>query len=119
MIPAPGHRGILAEILQPAGSRQQLDAMVLEQAIFTVPNENISAFLVALDEACTLFPSVPGYVRHEVFMGIENPCACLLLVWWETLEAHTIGFRQSPVFAQWRARLKPHYTQSPVIAHFA
>jgi heme-degrading monooxygenase HmoA len=93
--------------------------MVLEQATFNVPAGNTAAFIVALNRACALFPSVQGYVRHEIRHGIENPETCLLLVWWETLEAHTVGFRQSPVFPEWRALVKPHYTGSPTVLHYS
>jgi heme-degrading monooxygenase HmoA len=92
--------------------------MVLEQAIFTVPPENTEAFTVAIIQACALFSSVPGHVRHEIHWGIEKSGTCLLLVWWETLEAHTVEFRQSPMFAEWRALVKPHYTESPQVLHF-
>ena len=40
--------------------------------------------------------------------GIENPEDFLLLVWWETLEDHTVGFRESQAFQEWRAILGPH-----------
>ena len=93
--------------------------MVVEQAHFTVAAENAAAFAIALTQACALFVSVPGYVRHEIRRGIENPGTWLLLVWWESVEAHTVGFRQSSVFAEWRALVKPHYTGSPTVLHYA
>lgn len=93
--------------------------MVLETALFHVPPENRPAFEAALAAACALFANVPGHVRHEHRRGIESPDTHLLLVWWETLEAHTVAFRQSPVFAEWRALLRPHYAGSAEILHYA
>ena len=49
--------------------------------------------------------------------GIENPEDFLLLVWWDTLEDHTVGFRQSPAFTEWRAILGPLFAAPPAVVH--
>ena len=50
--------------------------------------------------------------------AIESPERYLLMIYWETLEDHTIGFRQSPLFTQWRAIVGPFFAQPPVVEHF-
>lgn len=50
--------------------------------------------------------------------SIESPNLYLLLVQWDSVEAHTEGFRKSPEFAQWRALLHEFYESPPVIEHF-
>lgn len=92
--------------------------MILETVVFTVPDSNRAAFEPALREACAVFKRVPGYVRHETRRGIERPETHLLLVWWENLEAHTTGFRNSPEFGEWRSLIRPHYTGSAEVQHF-
>lgn len=48
-------------------------------------------------------------MRHEVQRCLEQDHRYVLLVWWQTLEAHTLGFRGSPEYAQWRALLHHFY----------
>jgi heme-degrading monooxygenase HmoA len=91
--------------------------MILETAAFTVPPESGGEFEQALAQACGLFARAPGYIRHEIRRGIEQPGSYLLLVWWETIEAHTVEFRNSPEFGRWRALVRPHYTGSAEVKH--
>jgi heme-degrading monooxygenase HmoA len=49
---------------------------------------------------------------------LETPGRYLLLVWWETLEAHTVGFRQSAAFGEWRAIIGSHFVSPPVVEHY-
>lgn len=51
--------------------------------------------------------------------GVEQPSTYLLLVEWQTLEDHTVGFRQSAPYQQWRALLHHFYDPFPVVQHFA
>lgn len=92
--------------------------MILETAFFSVPTDQRSAFESGLDHACALFARTPGYVRHEIRCGLEEPDTSLLLVWWETLESHTVNFRNSPAFSEWRAYIRPHYSGSAVVKHY-
>ena len=46
------------------------------------------------------------------------PGRYLLLVRWETLEAHTVGFRQSAAFGEWRGILSPFFAGAPVVEHY-
>jgi hypothetical protein len=40
------------------------------------------------------------------------------MIWWETLENHTVDFRESPAFAEWRAIVGPFFAQPPQVEHF-
>ena len=42
----------------------------------------------------------------------------MLLVGWDTLEAHTKGFRGSPEFERWRALLHHCYEPAPTVEHY-
>jgi heme-degrading monooxygenase HmoA len=59
-----------------------------------------------------------GYIRHELQRCLELPDRYLLLVWWETLEDHTIGFRGSAEYQEWRRQLHHFYEPFPTIEHF-
>lgn len=51
--------------------------------------------------------------------SLETPDECLLLVAWESVEAHTHGFRRSPDSEEWRSLLHHFYRPFPVVEHFA
>jgi heme-degrading monooxygenase HmoA len=59
-----------------------------------------------------------GYVTHELQRCIEVPGKYLLLVQWATLEDHTIGFRQSAPYEEWKHLLHHFYDPFPTIEHF-
>ncbi|WP_424951427.1 antibiotic biosynthesis monooxygenase family protein [Deinococcus sp.] len=77
--------------------------MVLEIATITLKPGNADAFISVMPDAFPFVESTPGYIRHELHRGIENPDVFTLFIWWETLEEHTVSFRQSERFAAWRA----------------
>ncbi len=59
-----------------------------------------------------------GFVRYEVRPCIESPERYVLLIHWETLEDHTVGFRMSSAHAQWRAIVGGYFAQPPFVEHF-
>lgn len=59
-----------------------------------------------------------GFRGFKVNKGIESPERYLLMIYWETLENHTIDFRESPAFIQWRAIVGPYFAAAPVVEHF-
>jgi heme-degrading monooxygenase HmoA len=76
------------------------------------------AYEAAFREASPLIASIPGYIRHELSRCMETPGKYLLLAQWETLEAHTVGFRGSPQYLEWKALLHPFYDPFPTVEHF-
>jgi heme-degrading monooxygenase HmoA len=94
------------------------DGMILETAILNVKSAETQAFEVAMHDARGLIAATPGFQRIEVRRCVEVPHRYLLLVWWDTLEAHTIGFRQSERYQAWRARLHHFYEPFPEVEHY-
>ncbi|WP_079417459.1 antibiotic biosynthesis monooxygenase family protein [Thiomonas intermedia] len=66
----------------------------------------------------TVIAQAQGFEGYEIRKGIEAPERYLLMIRWTTLEDHTVGFRQSEAFAQWRAIVGPYFAQPPVVLHF-
>ena len=91
---------------------------VLEVAILDVRPARGSAFEAAFTEAQAILASMPGYQRHELRHCIENASRYLLLVWWDDLESHTVGFRGSPEYQRWKALLHDFYDPFPVVEHY-
>jgi hypothetical protein len=40
------------------------------------------------------------------------------MIYWQTLENHTVDFRGSPAFADWRAIVGPFFAEAPKVEHF-
>ena len=41
------------------------------------------------------------------------------MIYWATLENHTVDFRGSPAFAEWRSIVGPFFAAPPFVEHFA
>jgi len=93
--------------------------MILEVAVLDVRAGEDSFFERAFEQAQTLIASMPGYRRHELRRCVEVASRYLLLVWWDSLEAHTVGFRGSPEYQRWKALLHPFYQPFPSVEHYA
>ena len=61
---------------------------------------------------------MPGYISHELQYCLENCDRYILLVRWQQLEDHTVGFRQSPEYQEWRSLLHHFYDPFPTVEHY-
>lgn len=92
--------------------------MILEHALLNVKPGRSEAFEAAFGEASAIISASPGYISHELQRCIERPDLYLLLVRWETLEDHTVGFRQSEPYQRWKALLHHFYDPFPSVEHY-
>jgi heme-degrading monooxygenase HmoA len=94
--------------------------MILEVADIRIAPGQQSAFDAAIQHGLnTVMSSAAGFRGFKVNKGVESPERYLLMIYWETLENHTVDFRQGPLFAQWRAIVGPFFAAPPVVEHFA
>lgn len=75
-------------------------------------------FEAAFRQASPIIASMKGYLSHELQHCIEVPNRYVLLVRWETLEDHTIGFRQSAEYQEWKRLLHHFYDPFPTVEHY-
>ena len=92
--------------------------MVLEHALLDVISGLEVEFEEAFSRARDVISKSTGFISLKIVRGIERPSSYLLLVEWESLEDHTIGFRQSARYAEWRELLHHFYDPFPVVEHF-
>ncbi|MCW5316229.1 antibiotic biosynthesis monooxygenase [Nostoc sp. KVJ3] len=92
--------------------------MILEAVILHVKPDLQSDFEATFKKASKIISSMDGYLSHELHKCIEVQYKYLLLVRWETLESHTVGFRNSAEFQEWKKLLHHFYEPSPIIEHF-
>jgi len=93
--------------------------MILELADIRIQPGQNAAFEEAIASAAqTIIGHAKGFQGYKINKGIESPQRYLLQVFWDTLEDHTVGFRQSEAFTQWRAIVGPFFASPPVVEHF-
>lgn len=92
--------------------------MVLEVAHLDVKPGETTAFELAFQQALPLLAATAGYVSHELQRCIETPDRYVLLVRWESLESHLVGFRGSERYAGWKTLLHHFYDPFPVVEHY-
>ncbi len=92
--------------------------MILEVAILDVKPDKTSQFEAAFSQAQTIISSMDGYMSHQLQRCLEKENRYILLVNWETLEAHTKGFRGSDQYQQWKQRLHHFYDPFPTVEHY-
>ena len=92
--------------------------MILEVAILDVIPGQGNEFQAAFAKASPIISSMSGYVSHQLQRCIENQNRYILLVNWEKLEDHTVGFRGSERYQEWRKLLHHFYDPFPTVEHY-
>ncbi len=93
--------------------------MILELADIRIQPGRQAAFDEAIQRGLnTVIARARGFQGFKVNKGIETPDRYILQIFWATLEDHTVAFRQSPLFAEWRAIVGPFFAAPPVVEHF-
>ena len=92
--------------------------MIIEHAEFTIAPDDAAAFEEAVARGRRFIAQSPGFLWGRLVRQVETPGAYLLLVGWETLEHHMVGFRESELFPLWRAEVGPFFAAPPVVTHY-
>jgi len=92
--------------------------MIFEVAILNVRTGLESQFEIAFQIAAPIISRMRGYRGHELRRCIEKPNRYILLVRWDRLEDHTVGFRQSADYQEWKLLLHHFYDRFPDVEHY-
>jgi heme-degrading monooxygenase HmoA len=93
--------------------------MILEIAEIRIPPGKQAEFDEAIQHGlATVISKAKGVRGYRVNKCIESPERYVLHVFWDTLEDHTVGFREGPLFPQWRAIVGPFFAAPPLVEHF-
>lgn len=92
--------------------------MILETASFKIKAGESPAFERAFHEAAKVICQAKGYVSHEMQRSVDQADHYLLLVKWQTREDHVVGFRESPLFVEWRRLIGPYFASMPEVEHY-
>ncbi|HEX6773723.1 MAG TPA: antibiotic biosynthesis monooxygenase [Acidobacteriaceae bacterium] len=92
--------------------------MILELATLNVIAGQETVFEAAFRSAAPIIAGMPGYISHELRRCLEHPNRYILLVQWHSVEDHTIGFRTSPQYQEWKELLHHFYNPFPTVEHY-
>ena len=92
--------------------------MILEVAVLDIIPGQEGEFRLSFAKAQRLVASMKGYLGHELNKCIEKRSRYLLLVRWEELSDHTLGFRGSPEYQEWKQLLHHYYDPFPEVEHY-
>ncbi|MCM3596007.1 antibiotic biosynthesis monooxygenase [Metabacillus idriensis] len=92
--------------------------MILEAVLLQVKQGMEKEYEDAFRRASPIISSMKGYISHDLQRCLEVKGKYLLLVKWDSLEDHTIGFRQSPEYQEWKELLHHFYDPFPTVEHF-
>ena len=92
--------------------------MLLVVAVLDIGKGACEDFEAAFQEASPIIASMPGYISHELRRCLEKSNRYILLVKWQTLESHTVGFRQSAEYQRWRTLLHRFYDPFLLVEHY-
>jgi heme-degrading monooxygenase HmoA len=97
-----------------------IEPMVFEHAQLSITPGSEVEFERLFDETVRdIFGRAEGFVSIELHRSIERPSVYLMRVCWKTLEAHTVDFRSSDLFAEWRTVAGPFFAEPPSVEHFS
>jgi quinol monooxygenase YgiN len=91
--------------------------VVTEIANITIDPADAAAFEAAVAQAAPCFEAAEGCRGMALRRVIEDPSRYLLVVEWETIEHHMVGFRNSTHFQEWRRLAGPFFKGSPSVEH--
>lgn len=93
--------------------------MILELADIRIHPGQQAAFEEAIQRGVnSVIAKAWGFQGYKINKGLENPERYILQIFWDTLENHTVDFRESPAFADWRAIVGPFFAGPPSVEHF-
>ena len=93
--------------------------MILELADIRIQPGKQAEFDAAIQQGVEqVIAKATGFRGYKINKGIESPERYVLTIFWETLENHTVDFRQSSAFAEWRAIVGPYFAAPPAVEHF-
>jgi heme-degrading monooxygenase HmoA len=92
--------------------------MILEHAVLNVREGAGTEFEATFARAKSIIAGSPGFRSLRLERCIEQPDRYVLLVEWDSVEAHEVGFRGSPAYEEWRGLLHHFYPSRPTVQHF-
>lgn len=92
--------------------------MIVEYIRYEIPADRAADFLGAYRSASTELEGSPHCRGYEVSQGVEEPTHFVVRIEWDSVEAHEKGFRGSPAFGSFLAKVKPYFKNIREMNHY-
>jgi heme-degrading monooxygenase HmoA len=92
--------------------------MILELATIDIKPGSNTEFEASLAKAKQVISRSAGFISIVSYRCIEVENRYTLLIHWQTLEDHTVTFRESDLFREWRALIGPFFESPPLVQHY-
>lgn len=92
--------------------------MILEVAILNIKHDKSEQFELDFRKAEQYIPLIKGYIGHSLKKCLEIENQYILLIEWESVETHEVGFRMSPQYQEWKSLLRHYYDPFPQVHHY-
>jgi heme-degrading monooxygenase HmoA len=93
--------------------------MILELVDIRIQSGKQREFDAAIVRGVTeVISKAKGFCGYRINKGIESAERYVLMIYWQTLENHTVDFRESPAFQEWRSIVGPFFAGPPAVEHF-
>lgn len=92
--------------------------MIVEVVNLRAKPGEADALQAGLTAARAVISQSAGYLDSTFHRGIEDPDAFLLTIRWTDVASHMTGFREGPLFPQWRAHFAHHLASPPHMQHY-
>ena len=91
--------------------------MIYEIAEIDVRPGEEASFEAAVAKAAPHFKKAKGCRSLELHRTVERPSTYRLFVGWDSVEDHTVAFRNSAEFLGWRRLASPYFAAPPRVEH--
>jgi heme-degrading monooxygenase HmoA len=92
--------------------------MILEVATITVVPGQETSFVEAYRTARAVLTGTPGFRSVRMTRGVESPSTFVMLVEWDSVQAHEENFRATDRFPRWRAAIGGFFAAPPHVEHY-
>ena len=92
--------------------------MIIEHGSINILLGQETEFEAAFALAAKVIAQSAGFRFVRIARGVERPSTYLLLVGWDSIDDHVVGFRESERFTRWRALIGPFFDGAPVVEHY-
>jgi len=91
--------------------------MIYEIALLPVRRESIESFADAFAKVAPLLARATGYIGHMLAQGVETPEVFHLIVRWQSLDDHRLGFEPSEDHRMFMAGIEKYFSEEPTVYH--
>lgn len=92
--------------------------MIIEHVHLNIKQNQSQAFELAFHKAKAIIYPMDGLNAVQLIKHVEDDHRYIMMIFWDRIEDHTEGFRQSAAYQEWNALLHPFYEAIPKVEYY-